>query len=375
MMVRSLDSRLAGDTRAKPMVAQRLRVLIVGDFSASKVGNASVAEQLAVKLSAAGDVVHTTSAKTNRLARVTGMIIDTARFRQTVDVGIVDVYAGRGFLWAEWTTAILKSANKPVIHVLRSGSLPDFAAAQPERVRRLFAASDSVVALSGYLSESMSAYGTISEVIPNPIEVANYPFKRRSPVRPKIVWLRTFNRQYNPALAPRVLAELPAVLGTTPFSDSVQLTMYGADQRDGSLESTVAAARELGVSERLHIPGAVAKSEVPERLAEGDIFINTTDVDNVPISVVEAMACGLCVVSTDVGGMRYLIANGVDGLLVPRDDARAMASAIGRLLTDAELAERLSTNARLKAESFDWTTVLPQWRDHIAKVTARHVRR
>src|SRR5690606_1061359 len=155
LMVRSLDSRLAGDTRAKPMVAQRLRVLIVGDFSASKVGNASVAEQLAVKLSAAGDVVHTTSAKTNRLARVTGMIIDTARFRQTVDVGIVDVYAGRGFLWAEWTTAILKSANKPVIHVLRSGSLPDFAAAQPERVRRLFAASDSVVALSGYLSESV----------------------------------------------------------------------------------------------------------------------------------------------------------------------------------------------------------------------------
>jgi glycosyltransferase involved in cell wall biosynthesis len=93
----------------------------------------------------------------------------------------------------------------------------------------------------------------------------------------------------------------------------------------------------------------------------GDIFLNTTNVDNTPISVIEAMACGLCVVSTNVGGLPYLLENEEDALLVAPGDPEAMATAVRRLLTDAELAERLSRNARRKAEQFDWSVILPRW--------------
>ncbi len=62
---------------------------------------------------------------------------------------------------------------------------------------------------------------------------------------------------------------------------------------------------------------SVEKSEVPAWLAKGDIFLNTTNVDNTPVSVIEAQAAGLCVVSTNVGGIPFLLENGKDALLVP----------------------------------------------------------
>ena len=122
-----------------------------------------------------------------------------------------------------------------------------------------------------------------------------------------------------------------------------------------------AVAIKLGVSERIEAPGGVPKAEVPERLSAGDIFLNTTNVDNTPISVLEAMASGLCVVSTNVGGMPYLVKHEQDGLLVPPGDAQAMAEAVRRVLTEPGLAANLSANARKKAELFDWPRLMPQW--------------
>lgn len=374
-MIRTLEGHRGADTLARTEPAARMRVLLVGDFSASKVGNASVAEQLATKLSEAGDVVHVTSDRTDRAARVASMVIDTARHRHAVDVAIVDVYSGAGFRWAEWTTRLLTAAGTPVILVLRAGDLPEFAATARRRVERLFACASSVVALSEYLADAMAEYGPVEKVIPNPIQVADYPYRRRSQVRPRLVWLRTFNRTYNPPLAPRVLAELLATARRRSQGDLPHLTMIGADQRDGSWEMTMAVADELGVRDHLSAPGPVPKSRVPAALAEGDVFLNTSDVDNAPISVVEAMACGLCVVSTDVGGMPYVISDGVDGLLVAKGDATAMAAGVQRVLDNDDLADRLSTNARQRAESLDWDKVLPRWRDHMAHVVMERVRR
>jgi glycosyltransferase involved in cell wall biosynthesis len=105
----------------------------------------------------------------------------------------------------------------------------------------------------------------------------------------------------------------------------------------------------------------VPHDEVPTWLSKGDIFLNTTDFDNTPISVLEALACGLCVISTNVGGIPYLLDDEHDGLLVPPDDVQAMTDAVRRLLTESDLATRLSQNGRDKAESFDWSRVYPQW--------------
>ncbi len=95
--------------------------------------------------------------------------------------------------------------------------------------------------------------------------------------------------------------------------------------------------------------------------AAHDIFLNTNRIDNMPVSVVEAAAFGLPVVSTNVGGIPYLLEEGKTGLLVPTDDPGAVAAAVSRLLADPGLARRLSTNGRSLAEQSAWPRVREQW--------------
>jgi glycosyltransferase involved in cell wall biosynthesis len=127
-------------------------------------------------------------------------------------------------------------------------------------------------------------------------------------------------------------------------------------------------ADKLGLGERLHLLGRVTKQDVPVLLQRGDIFINTTNIDNTPVSVLEAMACGLCVVSTNVGGIPYLLEDGKDALLVPPNDPEAMAFAIRRILDEPDLAEKLSMNARKKVEQFDWSVIMPHWKRLILEI-------
>ena len=150
--------------------------------------------------------------------------------------------------------------------------------------------------------------------------------------------------------------------------------MYGPDMRDGSLERLKAVVQRLKLGGRVQVVGPVHKSEVPNALRQEDIFLNTTNVDNTPVSVLEAMACGLCVVSTNVGGLPYLLTNGHDALLVPPNDAVAMSFAVRRVLTEPGLAERLSRNARAKAEEFDWSILLPQWEKLLIEVANKEQR-
>ena len=139
--------------------------------------------------------------------------------------------------------------------------------------------------------------------------------------------------------------------------------MIGRDSGDGSLAAARAAVVTAGLEDAVSFQGAVAKDRVPETLASHDVFLNTSQIDNTPVSVIEALACGLPVVSTDVGGLRDLLRHEETGLLVPADDAREMAAAVIRLCDDPRLTQRLATAGRKLAETFDWSRVVGLWQE------------
>lgn len=89
--------------------------------------------------------------------------------------------------------------------------------------------------------------------------------------------------------------------------------------------------------------------------------MNTTNFDTAPRSLLEAMANGLCVISTNVGGIPDIVSDGQNGLLVPPDDTEKMTEAVTRVLQIPELASQLSQNARLSSLKNDWSLVLPRW--------------
>ena len=200
------------------------------------------------------------------------------------------------------------------------------------------------------------------QLLPNSLDLCNYEFKLRVTTVPKLVWLRAFQKIYNPVLAIKVLS----CLVERGFDAS--LVMVGPDLGDGSLEEVKQLIRQKGIEKRVEIPGQIPKSDVNKWLNKGDILLNTPFVDNTPVSVIEAMACGLCVVSTDVGGMPYLMDNDVDGLLVAPDQVEAMTNAVCRILLEPELSEKLSYNARTKIEKFNWSNILPIWEELLLRI-------
>ncbi len=337
------------------MSSPKKRVLLVGNHLSRHLGIRTAGEELAERLATAGWTVTVTSHRRRRLAR----LLDIRRTLRTADcaVAVVDVYSGLAFLWAELAARILGRRAVPFALALHGGRLPELARRFPRRMRRLLAAAGAVTTPSSYLQEAMAPYRDDLLLLPNALDVGAYPFAVRARPRPVMVWLRAFHRVYNPELAVRVLARL------AKERDDARLILVGPDKGDGSYERTRRTAERLGVAERVEMPGAVAKAEVPSYLERGDVFLNTSVADNAPVSVTEAMACGLAVVSTDAGGLSHLLDDGVDALLVPRDDATAMAGAVTRLLDEPGLAAKLGANARRKVEAFDASRVLPRWEE------------
>jgi glycosyltransferase involved in cell wall biosynthesis len=330
-------------------------LLMVSNFLSGSLTTRGVCEDLAERLAQAGWKVVTTSAKVNRIARLCDMLRTASKYRQAYSVAQVDVFSGAAFFWAEMVCYRLRRWGKPYVLTLHGGNLPLFGQRWPGRTARLLQSAAVVTTPSRFLLERMKPYRVDLKLLPNPLDISRYAFRPRTSARPKLVWLRAFHSIYNPALAPQVVARLAA-----DFAD-VQLSMVGPDKQDGSLEQTRQMAETLGVTERISFTGPVPKLEVPKAIAAGDIFLNTTNVDNTPVSVLEAMACGLCVVTTNVGGLPYLVEDGQDALLVPPADASSMAAAVGKVLRHKDLSAGLSVKGRKKAEQFDWSVVLPQW--------------
>ncbi|MGE3780102.1 MAG: glycosyltransferase family 4 protein [Pirellulaceae bacterium] len=339
-------------------------VLLVGNFLSQSIGNRCVCEDLAERLTSRGWPLLTTSEEPRRLLRLVDMLRTIWRKRHEYAVAQVDVYSGDAFIWAEAAGWFLRRLRKPYVLTLHGGNLPAFSRRWPRRVQRLLAGAEAVTTPSRYLQETMQSFRTDMELIPNALDVQAYEYRHRLVARPRLVWLRAFHHIYNPAMAPRVLARL---VGEFP---DIQLLMVGPDKADGSRQEMERTAQSLGVRDRIAVPGKVTKASIGDWLNRGDVFLNTTNFDNTPVSVMEAMACGLCVVSTNVGGIPYLVRSGYDALTVSPDRDDEMANAVRRILQNSSLCATLSRNARATAEPWDWSPVLDRW-DEILRGVAR----
>lgn len=122
------------------------------------------------------------------------------------------------------------------------------------------------------------------------------------------------------------------------------------------------------LTDKVKFTGAIPKAEVGLFLSQGDVMINTTNYESFGISTMEAAACGLCIVTTDAGELPFLWEDGVDALIVPKNDPAAMAHAVLRILREPELAKKLSMNARKKAENHDWCVIMPLWESTITQI-------
>lgn len=210
---------------------------------------------------------------------------------------------------------------------------------------------DMLVVPSGYLADVFSEFGLKAKVVPNIVDPSQFSFKHRNPLRPHLVCTRGFGSYYRVDLVVRAFALVQKVF------PEARLDLAG----EGPLEEKVRElVRTLGLP-GVRFLGVLQRGDIGKAYDDADIFVNASSLDNMPVSVIEAFACGTPVVSTAPEGMTYLVGQEQTGLLSPVGEAESLAKNILRLLRDRELGSRLAIRGFEESQRYRWTAVREQW--------------
>ncbi len=295
------------------------------------------------------------SNKVNVLLRFLNMMFGIISNRKWSDVVLIDTYSTFAFYYAAFAAILANFLKIPYILILRGGNLESRLLNKTMLSDFVFRQSYKLVAPSGFMHRLFSKYGYDNlKLIPNNIDLSVYPFKPREKVRPTILWVRSFASIYNPQLA----IEMVDVLKNE--FPNIQLCFVGPE-KDGTMEACKILSKKKHLENHIVFKGKLSKEDWIVLSAEYDIFLSTTNIDNTPISVMEAMALGMVVVSTNAGGVPYLIDDCDNGCLYEVGDLEDLINTMRSVLhIDNGI---LSQNARKKAVSWDWKIVKEQWKE------------
>ena len=208
-----------------------------------------------------------------------------------------------------------------------------------------------VVSPSDYVVEVFRKHGLVASRIYNVLALERFPFKQRSALRPRLFTNRILEPLYNVACilkAYRILQER--------YLDTSLVIAHDGPSRP-QLERL---AKDLKLRDCKFV-GRIPHERMSEFYADADIYLTTPDWDCMPGSLLECFASGLPVIATRVGGIPYIVENEQTGLLIERDDHKALAAATIRLVENDDLAQGLIAEARRECEKYDWGIVSEQW--------------
>jgi glycosyltransferase involved in cell wall biosynthesis len=273
--------------------------------------------------------------------------------RELRHADVVHVFSASyfSFLLAPLPAVIIaRLLGKPVVMNYRSGEAPDHLR-RSAIARATLRGVDRNAVPSRFLEDVFATFGIRSQVIPNIVDIERFRFRRRERLRPRVLSTRNFEALYN---VPCTLRAFRLLQDRRP---DARLTLVGGGSQEPAVRRLAAELR----LENVTFAGRVPPDDVWRYYAEADIYLQTPDIDNMPASVLEAYASGCPVVATNAGGVPAILTDGLNGLLVPRDDPQAAADAMLRLLDNPALARRLADTAFDGCGRYQWSSVRSQW--------------
>lgn len=246
---------------------------------------------------------------------------------------------------------IAKLYGKPVLLNYHSGEAEDHLNRWRRVALPLMRLADRIIVPSGYLVDVFAKFGLKASAIFNTVDFSAFRFRARRPLRPVLLSNRNLESHYNVACALRAFAAVQEQI------ESAELIVAGT----GSLHSSlVKLAADLGLR-NVEFVGAIAPSEMPALYDRADIFINASDIDNMPLSIIEAFACGLPVVTTDAGGIPFIVTHCRNGILAPRGDYESLARWVIAMVENDDFAEQLASTAGADCQRYTWSAVRSDW--------------
>jgi glycosyltransferase involved in cell wall biosynthesis len=210
---------------------------------------------------------------------------------------------------------------------------------------------DKIVVPSGYLVDVFKEFGLSASAVPNIVDLSQFRYRARNPLRPHLVCTRGFSTYYSVDVVVKAFAE---VKKSYP---EAKLDLVGNGSLEADIRKLVADLNLAGVT----FTGVASRQEIGKYYDQADIFINASWLDNMPLSIIEAFAAGTPVVTTSPECMPYLVDHERTGLLSPVGDAKALAANVIRLLRDSTLAANIAKNAHDESQQYTWGAVREQW--------------
>jgi glycosyltransferase involved in cell wall biosynthesis len=273
-------------------------------------------------------------------------------------VDLFHVMANSGWSWhlfaapAIWLGWLRRT---PVVVNYRGGEAEVFFRKSFRWVRPSLARVAAVIVPSRFLAEVFRSRGVDVHIVKNIIDLERFASDARPSHQlhhgPHLLITRNLEPIYDVATALRAFSRILKEF------NGAQLTVCGSGPER---ENLLALAEELEIGNAVTFTGRLDNDRVAGLYQSADVMINPSLADNMPISILEALACGVPVVSTDVGGVPYLVTHNKTALLVPPGNDQAMAEAVLSLLRAPALCDRLARAGQDEIHDYTWPRVREQ---------------
>ena len=272
------------------------------------------------------------------------------------ELDVVHLMANSGWsfhLFARPAVSVAFSLGVPIIINYRGGGAREFFNKSWKYVAPVFDKASSVVVPSGFLDEVFRDFGQDSKVIPNIVDLSLFQYRKPEMSKRNIVVIVTRNLEkiYDNETAIRAFAQF---YQDNPFAT---LKIAGSGGELSSLENLVG---ELNIESQVEFLGRLNRADMVALYGEADIMLNPSTVDNMPNSVLEALASGTTVVTTNVGGIPYMVSDEDTVLMVPPSSPEDMAEAMQRLVVEPEFSVSMSKRGLDLVNSFQPIQVVPK---------------
>jgi glycosyltransferase involved in cell wall biosynthesis len=242
--------------------------------------------------------------------------------------------------------------GKKIVIAYHGGAASDFLNKRINFIARwVLKIPDSITVPSNYLKDIFQTLGYTAVVIPNIIDLQRFHFRIREKLLPHFLVTRHLEPEYNVEM---IIKTFKIILKKYP---QAMLKICGNGTEKLRLEKLT---RQLDLNGSVNFLGNVENDKITQIYDNADLFLNGSNIDNLPLAILEAFACGLPVITTNAGGIGYLIQHKYNGLLVGLNDYEQMAQFAIELLENSELAQSLVKNAHHNLQEYSWETVKPK---------------
>ncbi|TMM45264.1 glycosyltransferase family 4 protein [Colwellia ponticola] len=277
-------------------------------------------------------------------------------YRKTKHADVVHIMANSGWSWYLFSVPaifISKLNGKPIVVNYHGGNAENFFANSWKWVDKSLQQVHCLIVPSKFLNAVFGRYGRDSIIIPNVLDTTIFTKNNREFDQNNLHLIVTRNLEQIYGIH-IIIKSFKIIVDKYP---NTQLSIAGSGP---DLEALKEQVEEYKLSNNITFTGRLEANEIALLYQSADIMLNASTIDNAPSSLLEALACGIPVVTSDVGGIPDMLSHEYDALLVKKDDVLDISKQVFRLIDDQGLRESLVDNGLDTVQKYEWLIVWQQ---------------